>query len=239
MRKKALITGASRGIGAATARALGQAGYDLFLVCKSSEKELHIIKEEIEKSSGVSCEAALCDVSDPKQVEDMVQKAGEVHILVNNAAISHVGLMTDMSLSDWHRVIDTNLSALFYLCRLIVPQMVRRQSGKILNVSSVWGNAGASMETAYSASKGGVNSFTKALAKELAPSDIQVNAVAFGVIETDMNVEFSEEEMDAIKEEIPADRLGTPEEAAQMICGILGMPGYFTGQVVTMDGGWM
>ena len=168
MRKKALITGASRGIGAATARALGQAGYDLFLVCKSSEKELHIIKEEIEKSSGVSCEAALCDVSDPKQVEAMVQKAGEVHILVNNAAISHVGLMTDMSLSDWHRVIDTNLSAVFYLCRLIVPQMVRRQSGKILNVSSVWGNAGASMETAYSASKGGVNSFTKALAKELA-----------------------------------------------------------------------
>lgn len=239
MRKKALITGASRGIGAATARALGQAGYDLFLVCKSSEKELHIIKEEIEKSSGVSCEAALCDVSDPKQVEAMVQKAGEVHILVNNAAISHVGLMTDMSLSDWHRVIDTNLSALFYLCRLIVPQMVRRQSGKILNVSSVWGNTGASMEAAYSASKGGVNSFTKALAKELAPSDIQVNAVAFGVIETDMNVGFSEEEMSAIKEEIPADRLGTSEEAAQMICGILGMPGYFTGQVVTMDGGWM
>lgn len=239
MRKKALITGASRGIGAATARALGQAGYDLFLVCKSSEKELHIIKEEIEKSSGVSCEAALCDVSDPKQVEAMVQKAGEVHILVNNAAISHVGLMTDMSLSDWHRVIDTNLSALFYLCRLIVPQMVRRQSGKILNVSSVWGNTGASMEAAYSASKGGVNSFTKALAKELAPSDIQVNAVAFGVIETDMNVGFSEEEMNAIKEEIPADRLGTSEEAAQMICGILGMPGYFTGQVVTMDGGWM
>ena len=238
MRKKALITGASRGIGAATARALGQAGYDLFLVCKSSEKELHIIKEEIEKSSGVSCEAALCDVSDLKQVEAMVQKAGEVHILVNNAAISHVGLMTDMSLSDWHRVIDTNLSAVFYLCRLIVPQMVRRQSGKILNVSSVWGNAGASMEAAYSASKGGVNSFTKALAKELAPSDIQVNAVAFGVIETDMNVGFSEEEMDAIKEEIPADRLGTPEEAARMICGILGMPDYFTGQVVTMDGGW-
>ena len=146
--------------------------------------------------------------------------------------------MTDMSLSDWHRVIDTNLSAVFYLCRLIVPQMVRRQSGKILNVSSVWGNAGASMEAAYSASKGGVNSFTKALAKELAPSDIQVNAVAFGVIVTDMNVGFSEEEMDAIKEEIPADRLGTPEEAARMICGILGMPDYFTGQVVTMDGGW-
>lgn len=238
MRKKALVTGASRGIGAATARALGREGYDLFLVCKSSKKEMNMIKEETEKLYGISCQTALCDVSDPGQVEAMVRMAGEVHILVNNAAISHVGLMTDMSLSRWHQVIDTNLSALFYLCRLIVPQMVRRQSGKILNVSSVWGNAGASMEVAYSASKGGVNSFTRALAKELAPSDIQVNAVAFGVIDTDMNVGFSKEEMAALKEEIPADRIGSPEEAAEMICGVLKMPDYFTGQVVTMDGGW-
>lgn len=239
MKKKALITGASRGIGAATARALAQAGYDLFLVCKSSEEEIHIIKEETEKSAGISCQTMLCDVSDPEQVELMVQKAGEVHILINNAAISHVGLMTDMSLNRWHHVIDTNLSSLFYLCRLIVPQMVRRQSGKILNVSSVWGNVGASMEVAYSASKGGVNSFTKALAKELAPSDIQVNAVAFGVIDTDMNVGFSKEEMDELKREIPADRIGSPQEAAQMICRILEAPSYFTGQVITMDGGWI
>lgn len=239
MKKKALITGASRGIGAATARALAQAGYDLFLVCKSSEEEIHIIKEETEKSAGISCQTMLCDVSDPEQVELMVQKAGEVHILINNAAISHVGLMTDMSLDRWHQVIDTNLNSLFYLCRLIVPQMVRRQSGKILNVSSVWGNVGASMEVAYSASKGGVNSFTKALAKELAPSDIQVNAVAFGVIDTDMNVGFSEEEMDELKREIPADRIGSPQEAAQMICRILEAPSYFTGQVITMDGGWI
>lgn len=239
MKKKALITGASRGIGAATARALAQAGYDLFLVCKSSEEEIHIIKEETEKSAGISCQTMLCDVSDPEQVEPMVQKAGEVHILINNAAISHVGLMTDMSLDRWHQVIDTNLNSLFYLCRLIVPQMVRRQSGKILNVSSVWGNVGASMEVAYSASKGGVNSFTKALAKELAPSDIQVNAVAFGVIDTDMNVGFSEEEMDELKREIPADRIGSPQEAAQMICRILEAPSYFTGQVITMDGGWI
>lgn len=239
MKKKALITGASRGIGAATARALAQAGYDLFLVCKSSEEEIHIIKEETEKSAGISCQTMLCDVSDPEQVELMVQKAGEVHILINNAAISHVGLMTDMSLDRWHQVIDTNLNSLFYLCRLIVPQMVRRQSGKILNVSSVWGNVGASMEVAYSASKGGVNSFTKALAKELAPSDIQVNAVAFGVIDTDMNVGFSKEEMDELKREIPADRIGSPQEAAQMICRILEAPSYFTGQVITMDGGWI
>ena len=239
MKKKALITGASRGIGAATARALAQEGYDLFLVCKSSEEEIHVIKEETEKSAGISCQTMLCDVSDPEQVELMAQKAGEVHILINNAAISHVGLMTDMSLDRWHQVIDTNLNSLFYLCRLIVPQMVRRQSGKILNVSSVWGNVGASMEVAYSASKGGVNSFTKALAKELAPSDIQVNAVAFGVIDTDMNVGFSAEEMNELKREIPADRIGSPQEAAQMICRILEAPSYFTGQVITMDGGWI
>ena len=238
MKKKALITGASRGIGAATARALAQEGYDLFLVCKSSEEEIHVIKEETEKSAGISCQTMLCDVSDPEQVELMAQKAGEVHILINNAAISHVGLMTDMSLDRWHQVIDTNLNSLFYLCRLIVPQMVRRQSGKILNVSSVWGNVGASMEVAYSASKGGVNSFTKALAKELAPSDIQVNAVAFGVIDTDMNVGFSAEEMNELKREIPADRIGSPQEAAQMICRILEAPSYFTGQVITMDGGY-
>lgn len=239
MRKKVLITGASRGIGAATAKALAQAGYDLFLVCKSSENAMYIIKEETEKSFGISCQTMLCDVSDPAQVEAMVQKAGEVHILINNAAISHIGLMTDMSLDKWHQVLDTNLNSLFYLCRLIVPQMVRRHSGKILNVSSVWGNVGASMEVAYSASKGGVNSFTKALAKELAPSDIQVNAVAFGVIDTDMNVGFSQEEMEVLKSEIPADRIGSPKEAAQMICRILEAPAYFTGQIVTMDGGWI
>ena len=239
MRKKALITGASRGIGAAAARMLAKTGYDLFLVCKSSEEEINIIKEETEETAGISCQTMLCDVSDPVQVELMAQKAGEVHILINNAAISHIGLMTDMSLKRWHQVIDTNLNSLFYICRLIVPQMVRRQSGKILNVSSVWGNVGASMEVAYSASKGGVNSFTRALAKELAPSDIQVNAVAFGVIDTDMNVGFSKEEMDELKKEIPADRIGSTQEAAEMICRILEAPSYFTGQVITMDGGWI
>ena len=117
--------------------------------------------------------------------------------------------------------------------------MVHRKSGKIINVSSVWGNVGASMEVAYSAAKGGVNSFTKALAKELAPSNIQVNAVAFGVIDTQMNACFSEEEMEILREEIPADRIGSAKEAAEMILKILESPAYLTGQVITMDGGWM
>lgn len=239
MNRKAFITGASRGIGEEAARALAEEGYDLFLVCRSSGEDINRIKEELEGAYGINCETALCDVSDPVQVETMIKKAGEIHVLINNAAVSYVGLLTDMTLEEWHRVINTNLNALFYTCRLVIPQMVRRREGKIINISSVWGNAGASMEVAYSAAKGGVNSFTKALAKELAPSNIQVNAAAFGVIDTSMNACFSKEDMEALREEIPADRLGSAREAGEMIRHILKAPDYLTGQIITMDGGWI
>lgn len=239
MKKKALITGASRGIGAAAARSLAQEGYDLFLVCKSSGRDIKKIGLELEEAYSVRCETALCDVSDPAQVETMMKQAGEIHVLVNNAAVSFIGLLTDMSPEQWHQVINTNLNAMFYTCRLAVPQMVRRREGKIINVSSVWGNVGASMEVAYSASKGGVNSFTRALAKELAPSNVQVNGVAFGVIDTSMNACFSREEMEALREEIPADRLGTREEAGEIIRMLVNAPAYLTGQIITMDGGFI
>ncbi len=238
MKKKALITGASRGIGAATAHALARAGYDLFLVSKNSIEKLTELQLRLEKQYGISCETALCDVSKPQQVEIMLQKAGNLSVLVHNAAISHIGLLTDMSVEEWNAVIETNLSSCFYLAKGVAPSMINDKAGKMVFVSSVWGSVGASMEVAYSASKGGVNSFTKALAKELAPSNIQVNAVAFGVIDTDMNRCLSEDEMAALVEEIPADRIGRPEEAAQMILQIVQSPDYFTGQVVTMDGGW-
>ncbi len=239
MNKKALITGASRGIGSAAAKSLAREGYDLFLVSRSSREKLEELKGRLEEKYSVSCHTALCDVSDPVQVETMMKQAGEIHVLINNAAVSYIGLMTDMTTEQWHQVINTNLNALFYTCRLAVPQMVRRREGKIINVSSVWGNAGASMEVAYSASKGGVNAFTKALAKELAPSGIQVNGIAFGVIDTDMNRCFSQQEIAALQEEIPADRLGTVEEAGEMICQLVKAPAYLTGQIITMDGGWM
>lgn len=239
MRKKALITGASRGIGEAVARVLAREAYDLFLVCKNSIEKMESIRAELESAYDISCETAICDVSDPEQVEIMMKQAGEIHVLINNAAVSYVGLLADMTLEQWNRVMDTNLNAVFYTSRLVIPQMVRRGEGKIINVSSVWGNAGASMEVAYSASKGGVNSFTKALAKELAPSGIQVNAVAFGVIDSDMNACFSEEELEALREEIPADRLGNVKEAGEMIRQIIQSPPYLTGQIITMDGGWI
>ena len=169
----------------------------------------------------------------------MIKNAGEIHVLVNNAAVSYVGLLTDMSLREWHQVMDTNLNSLFYICRLVVPQMVHRKEGKILNISSVWGKAGASMEVAYSASKGGVNSFTKALARELSPSNIQVNGIAFGVIDTEMNACFSAEELRLLEEEIPAGRMGSVREAGELIRLIIGAPAYLTGQILTMDGGWI
>ncbi len=239
MRKRALITGASRGIGEQTARLLAQDGYDLVLLCRQSEEKINKLKAEIVNQYGVSCEAYLCDVSDAKQVEAVFGQIGEIDVLINNAAISYVGLLTDMTPEEWQKVISTNLNALFYTCRQVVPGMISRKSGKIINISSVWGNVGASMEVAYSAAKGGANSFTKALAKELAPSNIQVNAVAFGVIDTEMNACFSEEDKQALIEEIPADRMGTAKEAAQMIKQILDAPSYLTGQIITMDGGWI
>lgn len=238
MRQKALITGASRGIGAATARALAQAGYDLFLVSKNSIEKLESMQKSLIEAYGISCQVELCDVSKPEQVEIMLKQAGNIQVLVHNAGISYVGLLTDMSVAEWNQVMETNLSSCFYLAKGIMPQMISQKAGKMIFVSSVWGNVGASMEVAYSASKGGVNSFTRALAKELAPSNIQVNAVAFGVIDTDMNRCFSKEDMETLVEEIPADRIGRPEEAAQMILQILQSPSYLTGQVVTMDGGW-
>lgn len=239
MRKKALITGGSRGIGEAAARVLAKEGYDLFLACKSSEEKIRKLGNELEEAHGICCQTAICDVSDTSQVETMIRQAGEIHVLINNAAISYVGLLTDMSLEQWHQVMNTNLNSIFYLCRLVVPQMVCRREGKIVNVSSVWGEVGASMEVAYSTAKGGVNSFTKALAKELAPSNVQVNGVAFGVIDTDMNVCFSKEDMEALREEIPADRIGTAVEAGEMIRQIINAPSYMTGQIITMDGGWI
>jgi 3-oxoacyl-[acyl-carrier protein] reductase len=239
MRKKALITGASRGIGAAIADMLAKEGYDLVITCKNSKESLERQAGQLRGDYGVCCEAILCDASDPEQVDAMLGQIGNVDVLVNNAAVSYVGLLTDMSVEKWREVLDTNLSSLFYTCRGVLPGMVRRKEGKIVNISSVWGAVGASMEVAYSASKGGVNSFTRALAKELAPSNIQVNAAAFGVIDTQMNRCFSQEERAALVEEIPADRMGTAAEAARLVGQILHMPDYFTGQVVTMDGGWI
>lgn len=238
MEKYALITGASRGIGAAAARTFASAGYNLILTCRNRTDLLNDLAAQLEASFHILCQAITADMSDFSQVSSVFAQIGELDVLVNNAGISYVGLLSDMTPEEWHTVMGTNLDACFYTCKLAIPKMLRNHSGRIINVSSVWGNVGASMEVAYSASKGAVNSFTKALAKELAPSNIQVNAVACGLIGTEMNAHLTAEDLEELCAEIPADRMGTPEEAAQLILQVAQAPAYMTGQIITMDGGW-
>lgn len=236
--KTALITGASRGIGRAVAEVFAQAGYHLFLTCQSSMPELDAFAADLTTKYGITCTPLQADMGNFSDVEKVFSHIRQLDVLVNNAGIAHIGLLTDMTVEQWHRILSVNLDACFYTCKLAVPLMLQNHSGRIINVSSVWGSVGASMEVAYSASKGGVNSFTKALAKELAPSNIQVNAIACGVIDTAMNSCLSPEDMAALKDEIPADRLGQPQEVARLILQTAESPAYMTGQIITIDGGW-
>ena len=180
-------------------------------------------------------------IRNPKKAiyNKIYQECTHLDVLVNNAGISYINLLTDMTDEDWNRIIQTNLSSVFYCCRQAIPPMVSKRSGKIINISSMWGTSGASCEVAYSASKSGINGFTKALAKELAPSNVQVNAIACGVIDTSMNDQLTSEERKALEEEIPAGRYGTPKEIAQMVWNIVHAPEYMTGQIIGVDGGFL
>ncbi len=235
--KTALITGASRGIGLSIAEVLAQNGYHLILTCKNSFQQLQSISLELAQKYQILCQAYQTDMSDANQVANLFEHIATVDVLVNNAGISHVGLLADMTDTQWQEIISVNLSSCFYTCKYCIPKMLQNHSGKIINISSIWGNVGASMEVAYSASKGGVNAFTKALAKELAPSNITVNAIACGVIDTAMNACFSKEDMEALTAEIPANRIGSPQEVAQFVLQLANAPSYMTGQIITMDGG--
>ena len=237
--KSVLITGASRGIGKAIAYEFAKNEYQLYLTCKNNIKLLETLKTELENLYDIPCHIFQCDMGNPTDVEQLFSSIHNLDVIVNNAGISHVGLLTDMSYEEWRNLMATNLDSLFYTSKFGVPKMLQKHQGRIINISSVWGNVGASMEVAYSASKGAVNSFTKALAKELAPSNIQVNAIACGLINTDMNACFSEEDLQYIIEEIPSDRIGQPEEVAKLCYMLAEAPEYLTGQIITMDGGWM
>lgn len=237
-RKKALITGASRGIGRAIAQRFAESGYDLILTCNKQIEQLQAFALQLSESYGVSCIASATDMGCEEDVLKLFSAISSLDVLINNAGISHIGLLSDMTATEWHRLFSVNLDACFYTCRAAIPLMLHEHRGKIINISSVWGEQGASMEVAYSATKGGLNAFTKALAKELAPSNIQVNAIACGVIDTDMNRCFSEAERQTLQEEIPADRLGQPEEVADLVLQTAQAPSYMTGQIITIDGGW-
>lgn len=237
--KTVLITGASRGIGAAIAERFAEGGYHTFITCAHDTQSLYALQKKISTTYKVPCTAIPCDISNYTAVKELFEVLPPLDVLINNAGISYFGLLSDMSIEDWHKVIDTNLNACFYTSKLAIPAMVHAKSGRILSISSVWGNAGSSLETAYSASKGGLNALTKALAKELAPSNIQVNALAPGLIDTAMNACLSEDDMEALKTEIPADRPGSPKEVADLAWQVVHAPAYMTGQIIAIDGGWL
>lgn len=243
MKQTALITGASRGIGAALAETFARAGYQLTLCCQHSEEKLMTLSKRLQEQYHTTVLVRIGDVGDYAFVRTMVDATleafGAIDVLINNAGISYIGLLTDMSIEDWNRIVATNLTSVFSTCRCVVPSMVHNKRGRIINISSVWGNVGASCEVAYSACKGGINSFTRALGKELAPSQITVNAIACGVIDTDMNRCFSEEERADLIAEIPAERMGRPEEVAELAFSIASGHAYLNGQIITLDGGWI
>jgi len=237
-----LITGASRGIGHAIALWFARAGYAVAITSCKSEEELKEVQEEL-KLYHTPVLACLADAGDYKQMETVLKRIqselGEVDILVNNAGISWVGLFQDMKYETYENIIQTNLISVLNCSHLVIPGMVRKKAGKIINISSVWGNVGASCEAVYSAAKSGINGFTKALGKELAPCNIQVNAVACGVIETKMNQWLSKEEKEELKQDIPAGRFGTAEEVAELVFQLAIGHSYLTGQVISLDGGWI
>ncbi|BCJ92873.1 3-ketoacyl-ACP reductase [Anaerocolumna cellulosilytica] len=240
--KTVLITGASRGIGKAIALKFAKEGYNLVITCREQETELNKTKAELE-SLGVNCLTYLGDMGSYEVVQELFAAArnqfGTIDVLINNAGISHIGLFTDMNFKDWNEILNTNLTSVFNCCHLAIPGMIAVQKGKIINISSVWGITGASCEVAYSATKGGINAFTKALAKELAPSNIQVNAIACGAIDTQMNQFLEKDEMDALIESIPANRLGKTAEVAELVFQLASGNDYLNGQVIPLDGAWI
>lgn len=240
--KTVLVTGASRGIGKAIAIKFAHEGYNVVITCLSN-KELLLETQSTIESLGVSCLHFVGDMGNHHVVKELFElikdRFASLDVLVNNAGIASIGLFTDLTPENWSRIIQTNLTSVYNTCSLAVPDMIHNKKGKIINISSVWGNVGASCEVAYSASKGGVNSFTKALAKELAPSNIQVNAISCGVINTDMNHMLDQSELECLVNEIPANRLGHAEEVAHLAYQLTENNEYLTGQIITLDGGWI
>lgn len=237
-----LITGASRGIGAATARLFAQRGWDVAVNYNKSEEAAQVLVREL-NGLGVRAIAIRADVSDPAQaaglVEQTLRKLGGLDVLVCNAGVAlPQQLVTDTTDEQWRSTFASNVDGMFYTIRAAVPHFVREKAGRIVTVSSVWGVTGGSCEVAYSAAKGAVIAMTKALAKELGPSGIAVNCVAPGVIATDMNAHLDGESLEALRQEIPLERIGTPEDVARNIFFLAdGESTYITGQVLQPNGG--
>ena len=235
--RRVLISGGDRGIGAAAACAFAAAGYQVAVLYHQNAAAAAALEQQLP-----GCIAIQCDVASRASCElafhAVEQAMGRVDVLVCNAGIAQQKLFTDITPEEWQRMLDVNLSGAFHLCQLALPGMIRRKQGRILTVSSMWGQTGGSCEVHYSAAKAGLIGLTKALAKEEGPSGITVNCVAPGVIETDMMAAFTAEDKAALAEETPVGRLGTPEEVAKLLVFLAGEDaGYITGQVFGVNGG--
>jgi len=242
MGKKILITGASRGVGRGIALSLAS-GNDLLITGFQSAEKLQLLSEEIVELGGHAF-PFIGNLGDPKETERLSLYAAEVFgseidVLINNAGISHVELFQDSSEEHYEEILNVNLNSVIRLTKSIVPMMIAKKRGHILNISSDFGIFGASCEVEYSVTKGAVNTFTKALAKELAPSGIRVNALALGAIDTEMNARLSDEERDLLTDEIPMGRMGRPEEVGEMVKLLIEAPEYLTGAIIPFDGAWM
>ncbi len=237
--KNVLITGASRGIGAQCARSFAKNGYNVWINYFKSEYKAKNLYSEI-SSDYPFVHLVKADVSDPVQVREMFDSIGEIDILINNAGISQTKLFTDITDEDWNRMISTNLSSAFYCCRAALPHMINNKWGRIINISSMWGQVGGSCEVHYSAAKAGIIGLTKALAMEEGLSGITVNCIAPGVIMTDMNSHLSDDDIIALKNDTPTGTIGTPDDIAQAALFLANENASFiTGQVLGVNGGFV
>ena len=241
MEKVALVTGASRGIGREIARSLAKQNIKVIANYNNSEEKAIELKKELE-AEGIEIDIVKADVSKREEIKNLVKYAienyGKIDILINNAGISEYKLFTDETDEDWNKVINTNLYSAFAVSQEVIPNMIKNKNGCIINISSVWGMVGASMEVLYSVSKAGIDGLTKALAKELGPSNIRVNAIAPGIVDTDMCKNFTKEELQNIKEEIPLERIGKVEDISKCINWLID-DNYTTGQIISINGGWI
>ena len=227
-----VITGGSRGIGAATVRLYAARGDTVSFLYEKEHEAAQVVSRE------TGARAICCDVADARAVSRAFSEIGPVDVLVNNAGICHYGLISQITPDEWRRIFAVNVDGAFYCIRAALPSMLERQSGVIVNVSSMWGQVGASCEAAYSATKGALIALTKALAKELGPSNIRVNAVAPGVIQTDMCSGIASEVLESLREETPIERLGTATDIAQAVAYLADAP-FVTGQILGVNGGFV
>ena len=241
MEKIVIITGASRGIGREIAKRLAKKGLKVIANYNKSEEAAKELKTELEQE-GIEIDIVKADVSKRDEAKKLakytLEKYGKIDVLINNAGISEYKLFTDETDEDWSKIINTNLYSTFAMSQEVIPNMIHNKSGLIINMSSAWGVVGGSLEVIYSVSKAGMDGLTKALAKELGPSNIRVNSIAPGMIYTKMNEKFSEEELEEIKEEIPLGTIGEASDISKCVEWLI-EDKYTTGQVISINGGWI